>query len=69
MAIVHQSYFVSATDGSKYSSAGTDWKSFCRQVLNLLIGNEVQLTHQGQKVVIKPAKLLVVEGSHIFMSP
>jgi uridine kinase len=46
---------------------------FYKYALSLLIGNHVTITYQKNgienTVKLHPAKLLVIEGSHIFMSP
>jgi uridine kinase len=73
VTILRQNYFVNVADGKKYSSEGTDWASFYKHVRSLMIGNEVDIAYSkgGQEATVhlKPAKLLVIEGSHIFMSP
>jgi uridine kinase len=72
VAILHQGYFIDPSRGNKYTSAGTNWELFYKQALSLLIGNEIEINYQRNgedlKVSIKPAKLLIIEGSHIFMN-
>jgi uridine kinase len=73
VTIIHQSYFIDPSSSkNKYSSEGTNWELFYKQVLSLLIGNtiEINYTKNGQdiKMKLKTAKLLILEGSHIFMS-
>ncbi len=72
VSILHQSYFIDGAKGNKYTEKGTNWDLFYKETLSLLIGNEVEVKYQknGQELTtrIKPAKLLVIEGSHIFMS-
>lgn len=72
VAILHQGYFIDPARGNKYTSDGTNWELFYKQALSLLIGNEIEVSYQRNgeelKVVVKPAKLLIIEGSHIFMS-
>lgn len=72
VTILHQRYFVKANDGTKFTAEGTNWELFYKQAVSLMIGNEVVVTfsrdNKDQTVRLKPAKLLVIEGSHIFMS-
>lgn len=72
VTILHQSYFLKSNDGNKYSAAGTDWELFYKQALNLLIGNDVTIIdkkdNKNTPIKLQSAKLLVIEGSHIFMS-
>ena len=71
VTIIHQRYFVNVNDGKKYTAEGTDWELFYQKTLSLLIGNEVEVKYwrDGEQTVrLKPAKLLVLEGNHIFMS-
>lgn len=74
VTLLRQRYFIKANDGTKYSAEGTNWDLFYRQALNLLIGNPVTINFKisdgkEQTVKLEPAKLLVIEGTHIFMSP
>ena len=76
VTILHESYFVNAWDGTRYTAEGTNWELFYKQALNLLIGNEITVKYKKssssdefKQVTLKPAKLLVLEGTHIFMSP
>lgn len=72
VAILHQAYFIDPTKVNRFNSEGTNWELFYKQALSLLIGNQIEVTYQKNgedlKVNIQPAKLLVLEGSHIFMS-
>lgn len=72
VTILHQSYFTKNENGSKYTAEGTDWDLFYKNAVSLLIGNEVTINyrqHEEQRSVrLKPAKLMVIEGSHIFMN-
>ena len=75
VAILHENYFLKTTDGARYTAEGTDWQLFYKQALNLLIGNEITVKYKKtdsqelKQVKVKPAKLLVLEGTHIFMNP
>lgn len=72
IAILHQEYFLNCSDGTQFQAKGTDWESFYKCARNLMIGNEQKIDYKkGGKsisIVVKPTKLLVIQGSHIFMS-
>ena len=73
VTILRQRYFCVTTDGKRFQREGTDWEMFYKKTLSLLIGNEIEVKYpyKGKEVTLrlKPAKLLVLEGNHIFMSP
>jgi uridine kinase len=72
VAILSQAYFINVADGVKYSSVGTNWEEFYKKTLSLIVGNEVEIKYKKdeemKQITVKPAKLLIIEGSHIFMS-
>ncbi len=49
---------------------GTDWKTFKKKAISLSLGNEVTINikdgHSTKKIKIAPAKVICIEGSHIF---
>lgn len=51
-------------------SEGTDWSLFRKKALSLSLGNEITISiKQGnttKKIKIAPAKVICIEGSHIF---
>lgn len=69
VTILHQKYFMKTEDGNKYTSEGTDWDLFYKYAVSLLIGNEVTINFKKNIIKLRPAKLMVIAGSHIFMNP
>lgn len=61
-----------AHGGTKFTADGTDWDLFYKNAISLMIGNPVTINyvknHITHTVKLKPAKLMVIEGSHIFMN-
>ena len=53
VTILHQRYFTKGNDGTKYTSAGTDWDLFYKQALHLLIGNEVDVKYPSLTQVLE----------------
>jgi hypothetical protein len=45
VTVLRQGYFVTATNGEKYSSSGTNWENFNKNAISLLIGNEVDIAY------------------------
>ena len=69
MAVLHQHYFIKDTS-NKFSAEGTDWNIFKRKALSLSLGNPITIkVKQGEvtkRVKIPPAKVICIEGSHVF---
>lgn len=50
---------------------GTDWYTFKKKAISLSLGNEItisikQADGKSKKIKIAPAKVICIEGSHIF---
>lgn len=70
MAVLHQNYFIK-DPSKKFMAEGTDWQMFKRKALSLSLGNEITISIKNgeankKKIKIAPAKVICIEGSHIF---
>jgi uridine kinase len=69
VAVLHQNYFIK-DPSNKFCAEGTDWNIFKKKALSLSLGNEISINIKHgevmKKVKIPPAKVICIEGSHIF---
>ena len=69
VTLIHQDYFITSRE-KRFNSEGTDWVLLEKAILNILAGNEFLIKNAKLKnvdLLLKPAKLIILEGSHIFM--
>lgn len=69
VTLIHQDYFI-LDRVKRFTSKGTDWDRMEKAVLNILAGNEFMVKNAKLKetdLLLKPARLVIIEGSHIFM--
>ncbi len=69
VTIIHQDYFLKDKT-NKYNSRGIDWEHYQRAILSIIAGNDFTIKNaklKGKDVVLKPGKLLILEGNHVFM--
>lgn len=69
VTIIHQDYFL-YDKLNKFNSRGINWYEFEKAILTLFAGNQYKIVNaklKGIEILLKPSKLLVLEGNHIFM--
>lgn len=69
VTIIHQDFFLKDKT-NKFSSKGIDWAEMEKAILSLIAGNTYNIVNaklKGSDMLLKSHKILVIEGSHIFM--